>query len=91
MDGGLAILKTGDRVRIDLIKRTADVLISSEEMAERWASLEASGGFPFAASQTPWQEIQRSIVDQFDEGMVLKPAVRFQRVAQTHGVPRHNI
>ena len=43
-----------------------------------------------AGNQTPWQEIQRAMVDQFDEGMVLKPAVKYQRVAQTMGVPRDN-
>ena len=88
--GGLAILKTGDRVRIDLTKRTADILIPPAEVAQRHADLKGHGGFHFAGNQTPWQEIQRSMVDQFDEGMVLKPAVKYQRVAQTMGVPRDN-
>ncbi|MFG1360280.1 IlvD/Edd family dehydratase [Xanthobacter pseudotagetidis] len=88
--GGLALLKTGDRVRIDLNKCTADILIPPEELAQRRADLQAHGGFPMPKSQTPWQEIQRSMVAQFDEGMVLKPAVKFQRVAQTMGVPRDN-
>ncbi len=88
--GGLSILKTGDRVRIDLLKGTADILISHEEINQRRADLQAHGGFPIAKSQTPWQEIQRSMVEQFDEGMVLKPAVKYQRVAQTMGVPRDN-
>ena len=48
------------------------------------------GGYAYPASQTPWQEIQRSMVDQLSEGMVLKPAVKFQKVAQTFGVPRDN-
>ena len=47
-------------------------------------------GFQYAGNQTPWQEIQRAMVDQFDEGMVLKPAVKYQRVAQSMGVPRDN-
>ena len=88
--GGLALLKTGDRVRIDLSKGTADILIPPEELAQRRADLQAHGGFPMPKSQTPWQEIQRSMVAQFDEGMVLKPAVKYQRVAQTMGVPRDN-
>ncbi|MFG1426100.1 IlvD/Edd family dehydratase [Roseixanthobacter glucoisosaccharinicivorans] len=88
--GGLSILRTGDRVRIDLNKGTADILLPDAELAERRAELEAKGGFPIPASQTPWQEIQRSMVAQFDEGMVLKPAVKYQRVAQTMGVPRDN-
>ncbi len=88
--GGLALLKTGDRVRIDLRKHTADILISEAELAERRASLASHGGYPIPPSQTPWQEIQRSMVDQLGSGMVLKPAVHYQRVAQTMGVPRDN-
>jgi len=87
--GGLAILKTGDRVRIDLNKGTADILISKAEFAERKATLEAQGGFKIPPSQTPWQEIQRGMVDQLGEGMVLKPAVKYQRVAQKY-IPRDN-
>jgi dihydroxy-acid dehydratase len=48
------------------------------------------GGFPFPAHQTPWQEIQRGIVDQLNNGMVLKPAVKYQAIAQTKGLPRDN-
>jgi dihydroxy-acid dehydratase len=88
--GGLAILKTGDRVRIDLNKSEANILISDAELAQRRADLQKRGGFPIPASQTPWQEIQRGMVDQLGSGMVLKPAVRFQRVAQESGVPRDN-
>jgi dihydroxy-acid dehydratase len=88
--GGLALLRTGDRIRIDLRKRSADILISDEELARRREELEKAGGFQFPASQTPWQEIQRSMVDQLSEGMVLKPAVKYQRIAQTFGVPRDN-
>jgi dihydroxy-acid dehydratase len=88
--GGLALLKTGDRVRIDLNKGTANILVSKTELAERRAALEKRGGFKVPKSQTPWQEIQRSMVDQLSDGMVLKPAVKYQRVAQTSGVPRDN-
>jgi len=87
--GGLALLRTGDRVRIDLKKRTADILISEAELATRRATLEKHP-FAYPKSQTPWQEIQRGLLAQFDEGMVLKPAVGFQRLAQTAGVPRDN-
>ena len=89
-NGGLALLKTGDRVRIDLNKGTADILISAEELAERSAALQKRGGYKYPASQTPWQEIQRGMVDQLADGMVLKPAVKYQRVAQTSGTPRDN-
>jgi len=87
--GGLALLKTGDRVRIDLSKGTADILISKAELSRRKAALLKNGGYHYPASQTPWQDIQRGIVDQLAEGMVLKPAVKYQRVAQK-GVPRDN-
>jgi dihydroxy-acid dehydratase len=87
--GGLALLKTGDRVRIDLNKGTADILIPDAELATRRAALEKQGGFKYAPSQTPWQEIQRGMVDQLAQGMVLKPAVKYQRVAQKY-VPRDN-
>jgi len=88
--GGLALLKSGDRVRIDLNKGSADILINDEELAARRKALAGNGGYIFPGHQTPWQEIQRGMVDQFSEGMVLKPAVKYQRVAQTSGVPRDN-
>ncbi|WP_433558240.1 IlvD/Edd family dehydratase [Pseudonocardia xinjiangensis] len=88
--GGLALLRTGDTVRIDLEKGTADILIDAGELAERRRQLAEAGGYPIPPSQTPWQEIQRSMVDQLSGGMVLKPAVAYQRVAQTMGVPRDN-
>jgi dihydroxy-acid dehydratase len=87
--GGLALLKTGDRVRIDLRKGTANMLIAKVELGRRRAALEKQGGFQYPASQTPWQEIQRAMVDQLADGMVLKPAVKYQRIAQK-SVPRDN-
>jgi len=87
--GGLALLKTGDRVRIDLNKGTADILVSAEELMERRVLLEKNGGYRYPPSQTPWQEIQRAVVDQLGNGMVLEPAVKYQRVAEAF-VPRDN-
>jgi len=87
--GGLALLKTGDRVRIDLNKGTADILISAEQLMERRVLLEKNGGYRYPPSQTPWQEIQRAMVDQLGDGMVLEPAVKYQRVAEAF-VPRDN-
>jgi len=87
--GGLALLKTGDRVRIDLKKGTADILVPREELAKRAEALKKNGGYHYPESQTPWQEIQREMVDQLGEGMVLEPAVKYQRVAQKF-VPRDN-
>jgi dihydroxy-acid dehydratase len=88
--GGLALLRTGDRIRIDLNKHQADMLVSADELAKRRTELAKRGGFPIPDSQTPWQEIQRAHVDQLDHGMVLRPAVKYQRVAQSKGLPRDN-
>ncbi len=88
--GGLALLKTGDRVRIDLRKGTADILVTDDEIKRRKAELQNDGGYHYPKHQTPWQEIQRGMVDQLGSGMVLKPAVKYQRVAQTSGIPRDN-
>ena len=87
--GGLAVLETGDRVRIDLNNGTANVLLPDGELALRRAALEKRGGYRYPLSQTPWQEIQRAMVDQLADGMVLKPAVKYHRVAQK-SVPRDN-
>jgi dihydroxy-acid dehydratase len=88
--GGLALLKTGDRVRIDLKRGTADILLSDEELAERRAELDAAGGYAYPASQTPWQEMQRAVVGQISSGAILEGAEKYQRIAQTQGVPRDN-
>jgi dihydroxy-acid dehydratase len=88
--GGLALLKTGDTVRIDLRKRTADIKISAAELAKRRDALKKAGGYKYPDHQTPWQEIQRGIVDELSNGMVLKPAVKYQRIAKTKGIPRDN-
>jgi dihydroxy-acid dehydratase len=87
--GGLAILRTGDRIRVDLRAGSADILISDEELARRRAALEKAGGFKYPPSQTPWQEIQRGMVEQLADGMVLEPAVKYHNVAQKF-VPRDN-
>jgi len=88
--GGLALLKTGDRVRMDLNAGTVNVLIPNEELEARRAALVAQGGYPYPASQTPWQEIQRALVGQLDSGAILEGAEKYQRIAQTKGLPRDN-
>ncbi|MBN2971329.1 dihydroxy-acid dehydratase family protein [Roseomonas aeriglobus] len=88
--GGLALLRTGDRVRIDLNTGQADVLIPDEELAERRRALQANGGYAYPASQTPWQEIQRAVVGQMGSGAILEGAEKYQRIAQTKGLPRDN-
>jgi len=88
--GGLALLKSGDKVRFDLRKSRVDVLVSPSEIVERRRALEAAGGFAYPESQTPWQEMQRAVIGQMETGAVLEPAVKYQRIAQTKGLPRDN-
>ena len=88
--GGLALLQTGDRVRVDLNKGRVDVLIAPEELAQRRADLVAQGGYAYPDSQTPWQEIQRAVVGQLNTGAILEGAEKYQRIAQTKGLPRDN-
>ena len=88
--GGLALIRTGDRVRIDLGKGSANVLISDEDLAERRRALTEAGGYPYPRSQTPWQEIQRATVGQMETGAILEGAEKYQRIAQTMGLPRDN-
>ena len=86
--GGLALVQTGDRVRIDLKACTANMLLDEAELDTRRAALPER---PFAPeSQSPWQEIFREKTAQFSEGMVLKGAPDFQDIARTKGVPRDN-
>ena len=85
--GGLALLRTGDRIRIDLKKRSADLLVDDEELARRRADYERTG-YAFPQSQTPWQEISRDLTGQYEDGAVIKSAVKYQRIAQRFGVPR---
>ena len=86
--GGLALLKSGDRIRIDLLKRQANMLVAEDELARRRAALEAAGGYDIPPPQTPWQEIHRAITGQYPGGAVIESAVPYQRIAQTRGLPR---
>lgn len=88
--GNLALLRTGDRVRIDLRRGAANVLISVAELAARRAELEKQGGYSYPASQTPWQEIQRGMVGQLGSGAILEGAEKYQHIDQRFGIPRDN-
>jgi dihydroxy-acid dehydratase len=89
-NGGLAVLRTGDKVRIDLNKGSANILISDEELKARYAELKAKGGFPHPANQTPWQELYRNTVGQQETGACLELATRYQNIAEQFGVARDN-
>ena len=86
--GNLALLRTYDRLRVDLAKGRVDVLLPETELDRRRADLDAAGGYAFAPSQTPWQEMQRREVGQLGTGAILESAERYQRIDQTFGVPR---
>lgn len=81
---GLAIIETGDRVRIDLNARRVDLLVSDEEIADRWKRYEA----PPIRHQTPWQEIYRGAVGQLSTGGCLELATRYHGVGAD--LPRDN-
>ena len=87
--GGLALLQTGDRVRIDLNKCTANMLVPLEELADRARKLVATGGYAIPESQTPWQALFREKVGRFDEGMTLDGSTEYQDLARTY-MPRDN-
>jgi dihydroxy-acid dehydratase len=88
--GNLALLQTGDRMRIDLRKGRVDVLISAAELAARRVALEQAGGYRMPASQTPWQELQRRQVGQLASGAILEGSEKFQKIDRSFGVPRDN-
>jgi dihydroxy-acid dehydratase len=88
--GGLALLRTGDRVRIDLRKGSANMLVSEEELAQRRAALKQAGGYPVPPSQTPWQAMQRAVVGPLATGAILEGAEHFQQIDRSFGVPRDN-
>jgi dihydroxy-acid dehydratase len=82
--GGLALLKTGDRVRLDIPARRLDALVDDAEWAERRAAWTPE----IPAHQTPWQELYRAHVGQLDGGGCLEFATGYRRVAET--LPRDN-
>jgi dihydroxy-acid dehydratase len=84
--GGLALLKTGDKVRVDIGKRTANILISAAELEKRRKAWKPN----IKESQTPWQELQRKFIGQLSSGACLDFAVNYQDIARTKGVPRHS-
>jgi dihydroxy-acid dehydratase len=84
--GGLALLKTGDKVRIDIKRRTANMMIPEAELAARKAAWKPD----IKESQTPWQELQRKFVGQLSSGACLDFAINYQNIAVTKGVPRHS-
>ncbi len=84
--GGLALLKSGDPIRVDLNTRRVDVMIPEAELAARRAAWTPN----IPPSQTPWQEIQRGMIGQLGTGACLEPATLFLNIVETRGEARHN-
>ena len=84
--GGLALLRTGDRVRVDLKTRRVDVLLDPAELERRRAAWTP----PTLVSQTPWQEIYRQLVGQLSTGGCLESATLYLDVVARRGNPRHS-
>ena len=83
-NGGLAVLRTGDTIRIDLKTYTADIKITPDEYASRLEALVKAGGFPIPLSQSPWQQYFREMVQPLSKGMTLKGATEYQDISRTH-------
>jgi dihydroxy-acid dehydratase len=88
--GGLALLRSGDRVRVDLRRGRVDVILPDEELDLRRTELEQAGGYRYPEAQTPWQAIQRALTGQLGTGAILEGSEVFQRIAQERGLPRDN-
>jgi dihydroxy-acid dehydratase len=84
--GGLALLKTGDRIRIDLNTRKVDVLLQPGELETRRAAWTP----PKLVNMTPWEEIYRAMVGQLGTGACLEPATLYLNVIETRGESRNN-
>src|SRR5699024_10186585 len=87
--GPLALLETGDRLRVDLGRCEVTLQVDESELAKRRGRLDAAGGYDFPAHQTPWQEIQRTLVEPLADGMTLRGAPGYRDVARL-SPPRDN-
>jgi dihydroxy-acid dehydratase len=85
--GGLALLRTGDRIRVDLNARTVTLEVDAAELDARRG---AEPAFQIPPPQTPWQEIFRSMTGQLSTGMCLEPATLYLKVVEQRGDPRHS-
>jgi dihydroxy-acid dehydratase len=82
--GGLAWLRTGDRIRIDLNAGRCDALVADDEIARR----KKETAPPIPPSATVWEEIYRATVGQLDTGAVMEPALKYTKIGRK--TPRHN-
>jgi len=84
--GGLALLRTGDRIRVDLGRKRVDLLASAEEIERRKRDRQASE----LVDETPWQEIYRRLVGSLSAGACLELGLKYRDVVGKHEAPRHS-
>jgi dihydroxy-acid dehydratase len=84
--GGLSLLRTNDRIRVDLNSRSVNVLVDEDELARR----RETASFAIPPAQTPWQELYRQTVGQLSTGGCLEPATLYLKVIAERGNPRHS-
>ena len=82
--GGLALLKTGDMLRIDLNQGSLDVMLDKSELQKRHDELKTEE----IENQTPWQEIYRNTVGQLSSGGIIELAAKYRKIRNT--IPRHS-
>ena len=82
--GGLALLKTGDMLRIDLNQGSLDVMLYKSELQKRHDELKTEE----IENQTPWQEIYRNTVGQLSSGGIIELAAKYRKIRNT--IPRHS-
>lgn len=82
--GGLAWLRTGDIIRIDINAGRCDALVDEQEIARR----KAEPPPPVPESNTPWEELYREKTGQLADGGVLEFAVKYRGTSKR--TPRHN-
>jgi dihydroxy-acid dehydratase len=84
--GGLALVQTGDWIRVDLGRKRVDLLVSEAELAERRRNHRP---LPWI-DETPWQEIYRRLVGRLSDGGCLEPALKYRNIVAAHPAPRHS-
>ena len=84
--GDIGILKTGDKIKINLNKKTVNVLISKSEFKKRKLKRKLKP----LNNQTPWQELSRLIVGQLEDGACINTRSTYVNITKRKGVPRHS-
>ena len=84
--GDIGIIKTGDKIKIDLNKKRVDLLISANEFKKR----RSKNKIKIINNQTPWQELSRLTVGQLEDGACIKTRSVYNRIVEKKGIPRHS-